>query len=174
MVEWNYLDLIFGGLVLVGALRGLFKGFIIEIASLLALILGVYGAIHFSGFFAQWLVLYVEWKESYINLTAFGLTFTLIIIAVSMLGKFLTKLAKIIMLNWLNRLLGFVFGGLKMAVISGVLLIILERANAMFGLIPASIISESLLSEQLLNLGEWIFDYVPKGQNHLENVLEEL
>lgn len=173
-MEWNYLDLIFGGLVLVGALRGLFKGFIIEIASLLALILGVYGAIHFSDFFAQWLVLYVEWKESYINLTSFGLTFTLIIIAVSMLGKFFTKLAKIIMLNWLNRLLGFVFGALKMAVISGVLLIILERANAMFGLIPDSIISESLLSEQLLNLGEWIFDYVPKGQSHLDNVLEEL
>jgi hypothetical protein len=44
----------------------------------------------------------------------------------------------------------------------------------MFGLIPASIISESLLSEQLLNLGEWIFDYVPKGQTQLDNVLEEL
>ena len=86
-----------------GALRGLVKGFIVEIASLLALILGVYGAIRFSGFMAEWLVNYISWQASYIDLAAFGLTFTLIIIAVSMLGKFFTKLAKIIMLNWLNR-----------------------------------------------------------------------
>lgn len=156
-----------------GALRGLFKGFIVEVASLLALILGVYGAIRFSGMVAQWMVLYVDWKESYIDLLAFGLTFTLIIVAVSMLGKFFTKLAKIIMLNWLNRLLGLVFGTLKMAVISGVLLIIIERTNAIFGFIPASVISESLLAEQLLNLGEWIFDYVPQGQAQLNDMLQE-
>lgn len=173
MVEWNYLDLVFGGLIIVGALRGLVKGFIVEIASLLALILGVYGAIRFSGFMAEWLVNYVSWKASYIDLAAFGLTFTLIIIAVSMLGKFFTKLAKIIMLNWLNRVLGLVFGALKMAVVSGVLLIIVARANAIFGFIPLSVISESLLSDQLLNLGEWIFDYVPQGQAQLNDILQE-
>lgn len=172
-MEWNYLDLVFGGLIIIGALRGLFKGFIVEIASLLALILGVYGAIHFSHFVAQWLVQYVEWQESYIDLAAFGLTFTFIIIGVSLLGKFFTKLAKIIMLNWLNRLLGLVFGALKMAVIAGVLLIIVERANAIFGFIPNSVISESVLSEQLLNLGTWIFDYVPEGQEQLNEFLQE-
>lgn len=170
-MEWNYLDLVFGGLIVVGALRGLMKGFIVEIASLLALILGVYGAIHFSGLIAQWLVKYVSWEESYIDLAAFGLTFTLIIIAVSMLGKFFTKLAKIVMLNWLNRLLGFVFGALKMAIVSGVLIIIIERANAIFGFIPPSMLSESLLSDQLLSLGEWIFDYVPEGQAQLNDIL---
>ena len=90
-----------------------------------------------------------------------------------MLGKFFTKLAKIIMLNWLNRVLGLVFGALKMAVISGVLLIIVARANTIFGFIPPSVISESLLSDQLLNLGEWIFDYVPQGQAQLNDILQE-
>ena len=77
------------------------------------------------------------------------------------------------MLNWLNRLLGLVFGALKMAVIAGVLLIIIERANAIFGFIPNSVISESVLSEQLLNLGTWIFDYVPQGQEQLNEFLQE-
>ena len=44
----NYLDLILGGLILYGAVKGFFKGFIIEAASLLALLLGVVCALLFS------------------------------------------------------------------------------------------------------------------------------
>ena len=46
----NTFDIIITGLLLFGFVRGLFKGFFLEVASFIALIAGIYGAIHFSYF----------------------------------------------------------------------------------------------------------------------------
>ena len=88
-MEINYLDLIFGGLILFGAFKGFRKGVIVELASLLALVLGIYGAIQFSGFVADQLVVYIDWDKRYVDLAAFGLTSIAIILGVSLLGKIL-------------------------------------------------------------------------------------
>jgi membrane protein required for colicin V production len=171
-VEINYLDLIFGGLILFGAFKGFRKGVIVELASLLALVLGIYGAIQFSGFVADQLVVYIDWDKRYVDLAAFGLTSIAIILGVSLLGKILTSLAKLVMLNGINRMLGLLFGGMKLAVFSGVILIFLMKANALFGFIPTEIIEQSLLCDSLLGLGEWIFDYVPEGKAQIDGLLE--
>ena len=171
-MEINYLDLIFGGLILFGAFKGFRKGVIVELASLLALVLGIYGAIQFSGFVADQLVVYIDWDKRYVDLAAFGLTSIAIILGVSLLGKILTSLAKLVMLNGINRMLGLLFGGMKLAVFSGVILIFLMKANALFGFIPTEIIKQSLLCDSLLGLGEWIFDYVPEGKAQIDGLLE--
>ncbi|MCH1384694.1 MAG: CvpA family protein [Flavobacteriaceae bacterium] len=171
-MEINYLDLIFGGLILFGAFKGFRKGVIVELASLLALVLGIYGAIQFSGFVADQLVIYIDWDKRYVDLAAFGLTSVAIILGVSLLGKILTSLAKLVMLNGINRMLGLLFGGMKLAVFSGVILIFLMKANALFGFIPTEIIEQSLLCDSLLGLGEWIFDYVPEGKAQIDGLLE--
>ncbi|MDG0967095.1 MAG: CvpA family protein [Flavobacteriaceae bacterium] len=171
-MEINYLDLIFGGLILFGAFKGFRKGVIVELASLLALVLGIYGAIQFSGFVADQLVVYIDWDKRYVDLAAFGLTSIAIILGVSLLGKILTSLAKLVMLNGINRMLGLLFGGMKLAVFSGVILIFLMKANALFGFIPTEIIEQSLLCDSLLGLGEWIFDYVPEGKAQIDGLLE--
>ena len=44
----NYLDIIMGSLILFGAVKGFFKGFIIEAASIVALIAGILGALLFA------------------------------------------------------------------------------------------------------------------------------
>ena len=41
----NYLDIILGGLILYGAVKGFFKGLIVEAASLIALVAGMVGAL---------------------------------------------------------------------------------------------------------------------------------
>ena len=171
-MEINYLDLIFGGLILFGAFKGFRKGVIVELASLLALVLGIYGAIQFSGFVADQLVVYIDWDKRYVDLAAFGLTSIAIILGVSLLGKILTSLAELVMLNGINRMLGLLFGGMKLAVFSGVILIFLMKANALFGFIPTEIIEQSLLCDSLLGLGEWIFDYVPEGKAQIDGLLE--
>ena len=47
------IDIILGALILYGLVKGLSKGFFVEIASLLALLAGVYGAVHFSNYAAE-------------------------------------------------------------------------------------------------------------------------
>ena len=44
----NILDIILGALILFGLIRGLSKGLFVEVASLVALIAGVFGAIRIS------------------------------------------------------------------------------------------------------------------------------
>jgi len=171
-VELNFLDLMFGGLIIYGGFKGFRKGFIVELASLLALVLGIYGAIHFSGFISEQLTNYIDWDKRYVDLGAFGLTSIGIIFGVSLIGKMLTSLAKLILLNGINRMLGLLFGGLKLAVFSGVILIFLMKANALFGFIPNKVIEQSLLCDSLLILGEWIFDYVPQGKAQIDGLLQ--
>jgi membrane protein required for colicin V production len=171
-VEVNILDLLFGGLIVYGGFKGFQKGVIVELASLFALVLGIYGAIHSSGYVADQLAHHIDWDKRYVDLVAFGLTSIGIIFGVSFLGKMLTSLAKLVLLNGVNRLLGLLFGGLKLAVFSGVILIFLLKANALFGFIPIQVIEQSLLSDTLLSLGEWIFDYVPEGKAQIDGLLK--
>ena len=71
----NVIDIVLGALILFGIIRGLFKGFFVEVASLLALVLGIWGAIHFSYFAAEFLISRTEWDEKTINIVAFAITF---------------------------------------------------------------------------------------------------
>ena len=171
-VEVNIMDLVFGGLIAYGGFKGFRKGVIVELTSLLALVLGIYGAIQLSGYVAEQLTYYIDWDKRYVDLASFGLTSVGIIFGVSLLGKMLTSLAKLVMLNGVNRMLGLLFGGLKLAVFSGVILIFLMKANALFGFIPSEIIEQSLLCDTLLVFGEWIFDYVPEGKAKIDGLLE--
>ena len=106
-MEVNILDLVFGGLIIYGGFKGFRKGVIVELASLLALVLGIYGAIHFSGYVADQLANYIDWDKRYVDLAAFGLTSIGIIFGVSLLGKMLTSIAKLVLLNGVNRMLAY-------------------------------------------------------------------
>lgn len=164
----SYLDIILGGLILFGAVKGLVKGLIVEVTSLLALILGTYGAIHFSYFLSNLLKDFVDWEENYLNLVAFGLTFACIIFILSLLGRLLTKIAKIVALGTLNNLMGAVFGGLKIALILGVLLMFFNKANTNFNLIDKNVIDTSILYQPVQELGEWVFGKVMEEQEEFE------
>ncbi len=120
----SVLDIILGALLLFGLVRGFMKGLFVEVASLLALVAGVYGAIHFSNFAADLLQSRFDWSEKTINITAFAITFVIIVLAISLAGKALTKIADFAALGIINKLLGGVFGALKIGLILSVLLIV--------------------------------------------------
>lgn len=146
------LDLVLGGLILFGLIRGFMKGLFVEIASIVALIAGVYGAIHFSNFAAEFLMEKVDWNEKTINITAFAITFVIIVLAIAIAGKALTKLADFAALGILNRILGAVFGGLKIALILSVLLIIVEKANRNISFMSEEDIEASALYKPVKSL----------------------
>ena len=125
----SVVDIILGALILFGLVRGFIKGLFVEIASILALVAGVYGAIHFSNFAAVFLENKTDWNEKTITITAFSITFTVIVIAIAFAGKALTKLANFAALGIINKFLGGVFGALKIALILSVLLNIFDKMN---------------------------------------------
>ncbi|NQX77489.1 CvpA family protein [Gilvibacter sp.] len=118
----NSLDLALVVIIGLAAWGGWKKGLFVEVASLIGVVAGVFGAIYFSGYAGNWLENSFDWEQKYINLSAFAITFLIIVVAIQMAGKVLTKVADFAALGILNKLLGAVFGGLKMVFILSVAL----------------------------------------------------
>jgi len=164
----NVLDIILGALLLFGLVRGFMKGLFVEVASLVALIAGVYGAIHFSYYAAEFLMTRTELNEKTINLAAFAITFVVIIIAISLAGKALTKLADFAALGILNKLLGGVFGVLKIGLILSVLLIVFSKMNSVVPFVGEEDIKESVLYKPVKSLAPLVFPNIIKSDEEPE------
>lgn len=164
----NILDIILGALLLFGLVRGFMKGLFVEVASLVALIAGVYGAIHFSNFAAAFLESRTDWNEKTINLVAFAITFVVIITAIALAGKALTKLADFAALGILNKLLGGVFGALKIGLILSVVLIVFNKMNSTIPFVEEKHLEESILYKPVKSLAPMIFPSIIKSEEEPE------
>ncbi|MEL0652692.1 CvpA family protein [Algibacter sp. TI.3.09] len=151
------IDIVLGALILFGLVRGFMKGLFVEVASLVALVAGVYGAIHFSDFAAEFLNDKTDWDEKTISITAFAVTFIVIILAISLAGKALTKLADFAALGIINKLAGGVFGALKIAVILSVVLIVFDRMNSAITFVDEENVDDSMLYMPVKSLVPMIF-----------------
>ena len=169
----SIIDIVLGALLLFGLIRGGMKGLFVEIASLVALVLGVYGAIHFSGFAAQFLESKVDWNEKTINIVAFATTFVIIVLVISLAGKALTKLADFAALGILNKLLGGVFGALKIGLILSVLLIVFNKMNNTLPFMEKKDLEESMLYEPVKSIAPMIFPTLIKSDSEQDANTEE-
>ncbi|MDT8417011.1 MAG: CvpA family protein, partial [Lutibacter sp.] len=157
----NTFDIIIAGLLLFGFIRGLFKGLFLEVASFIALIAGIYGAIHFSYFIKDLLAPRVSWEEKYITLVSFAITFIVIVVAITLIGKLFTKIADFASLGILNKLLGGIFGTLKIGFLLSVILLIFSKLNNKIPFLSAEQQESAVLYEPLKNLAPNIFpDFV--------------
>jgi len=163
----NVVDIVISVCLLYGLIKGIIKGFFVEVASLIGLVAGVYGAIHFSHFVKEYLYESISWKPEYISLTAFAVTFIAIIIAISLLGKLLTKIANFAALGMLNKLLGGLFGMLKVGIILSILLIFITKVNGAIPFVKKEILIDSLLYKPLKNIVPTLLPFID------DNALDE-
>ena len=75
----NTIDIIIGIILIFGTVNGFIKGLFVEVTTLVGLVLGVYGAIHFSHFLGNFLKDSVSWDESMIQVVSFAGTFLIIL-----------------------------------------------------------------------------------------------
>lgn len=125
----NHVDIILAIPLAIGAIRGFTRGFILEIASLIGLIAGVFLAAMFADVAAGVLSKYVEWNPHAIKILAFVIVFILVIIVVKLIARIIEKLFKIVGLNFINRLAGLGAGTLKIAFVLSVVLIFFNYVN---------------------------------------------
>tara|TARA_Y100000991_G_scaffold108424_1_gene81698 strand:- start:410 stop:928 length:519 start_codon:yes stop_codon:yes gene_type:complete len=148
----SVIDTTLAALIGLGAAKGLFKGFFVEVASLLALLMGTYGAVHFSNYAGMFIAKFFEWSEKTASITAFIITFLAIVFAVSFAGKALTKLASFASLGILNKLLGGLFGGLKAALLISVALLVFDALNRNLPVVSEASIAESVFYKPVQSL----------------------
>jgi membrane protein required for colicin V production len=156
----NYLDVIIALPLLWGVYRGFTKGLIISVASLMALILGVYAAIHFSSFFGEYINKWFHPDPKHLKALSFALTFVLVVLIVRLIGWGLDKLIKAAALGLVNRLLGVFFNLLKWAFIISILISIVDSAYRTKSIINEDVKKESILYEPVSMIAPFVFPYL--------------
>ena len=146
----NYIDIFLIVPLLWGAFKGFKKGLIIEVVSLAALGLGIWGGVYFSDYAVNLIIEKVD--DKYIPITAFMLTFLAIVLVVYFLGRLLEKIIDIVQLKFINKLAGACFGLLKFGLIISILLFITNRYNQQFNFLPEDFSENSLIYEPLVEL----------------------
>lgn len=169
----NYLDIVLGALLLIGLIRGILKGLFVELASLVAIIAGIYGAIRFSFYVSDFLENKINLSPQNLKLIAFGVTFIGIILGISLLGRLLTKVAKFAALGLINRVLGGAFGLLKFAMIASGVIMFLGPLNNKLGVISPEVIEGSILYAPVEAIAPAIYPKImEKYEEQKENIPE--
>jgi membrane protein required for colicin V production len=157
----NYIDLILGIILILAAIQGFRQGFIVELASLAALVLGIWGAIRFSDWTADLITDTTEFHSEHLSTIAFVITFIAIVILVHMMGKILDSAVKAVALGFLNRLAGIIFGILKTAVILSIFLLLFESVDENVHILPSKQKAESKIYEPMKQLVPTLFPFIP-------------
>lgn len=159
-MEFSYLDLFFAIPLVWGIVRGLMSGFIRSLSVFIGLILGVYIAHIYapdlSPSISEWFTISARQCLS----LAYVIIFVSVMILVAIISRLLDKFIHLILLGWLNKLLGALFGFCKWAIILSFFVMVIEYANSKFEFLTPEKKSESLLYEPIKNVVPTIMPYV--------------
>jgi membrane protein required for colicin V production len=156
----NYIDIILGLILLFAAVSGFRKGFVSELVSLAALILGIWGAVEFSYITTDFLTEQFDFDTKYLNIISFIITFLVIVILVHITGSSVNKLIEVAMLGFLNKMAGLVFGIVKSALILSIILLVFDKIDQEMGILSHKTKTESRLYEPVRTLAPSTFPFI--------------
>ena len=156
----NTLDIIILICLIPALIQGLIKGFISQAIAIISLIAGVWASSRFAGVACEWLSQYISGSEQVLRMAAFALIFILVIVLLSLIGKILDKIIQIVMLGWLNKLLGGVFAILKWVLIMSLIVVAFNSINQTFNIVKPNVLAESQLYPVLTEIDNTVFPYL--------------
>jgi membrane protein required for colicin V production len=120
----NPFDILIFVILAYGVIRGIFRGLVRELASIVGVLGGFYAAYtyypHMAKLISPWIA-----NTAYLNILSYMILFVAVVIVVSILAVVIKYLLNIIYLGWVDRVSGALFGGVKAALIVSVLFIVL-------------------------------------------------
>ncbi len=170
IVKMGFLDLVLGGLLVYGLLRGIWNGFFVELASFVSLIIGIYLAIKFSYLAKIFLIHHFSWNSKTIQIIAFIVTFIIVVLAITALAKFLTTAANFASLGLINKLFGGLLGLIKTILILGIFLNFIQKFNKNNFFIEKNTIDKSLFYNPIHKVSEFIYPSLEKWFEDLKKI----
>ncbi len=164
-------DIVIVGLGVLAFVRGFRRGLIGELAGLVALAFGVYGAARFSpmteGLIAPYLVGHPT------RLVAFGLTLLVIVVAVYLASSVATRLARAASLSVPNRVFGGVFAVAKALLVVSCILGLGERLwPGDGGLVSEEQKDEMVTYRFVESFAGYAFPYLDHGYEAVKDVCD--
>lgn len=141
----NFVDIIILVPLLYAAWVGFRKGLIVEVFTLLALLVGIYAGIHFSDWTSNLIKDKIDIEGKYLPVVAFTLTFLGVGAMVFFAGKMIERMLKVVNLSPVNKIMGLVFGVIKMLYTLSILIILIETYDERGSFIPKDVKEESFL-----------------------------
>ena len=136
---------------------GISKGFVRQVVDLVAILAAAWAAFHFSTMMADWLGQYLTLDPSILKVVSFVLVAIVVAILLHLVGALLTKTLKALSLGFVNRLLGLVFGVLKVALILGLLILLFETLNSSLHIVKPEATADAVVYNALKNAANAIF-----------------
>lgn len=152
-----------------GAWRGFKKGLIIEVFTLLAIVVGIYMAVHFSDLVSNKINDNVGEEYSSTPAIAFTLTFLSVGALIYFGGIALEKVIKVVNLSIANRLLGLLFGTIKALYLLSILLVTYQSYDPEEKLISAESRENSLLYNPIKNTSIKTIPLLSQSRLYLES-----
>ena len=142
-------------------IRGIFRGLVKELSSIIGVFGGFYAAYTYYPVLAKPLSKWIT-NAGYLNILSFLIIFCGVFIIISILGIIINYLLKIVFLGWLDRVSGAMFGAMKGILIVSVLLI------ALTAFLPKGtpVIKDSLLSPYVTLVSEKMAKVISKDMRH--------
>ncbi len=157
----NFFDIII--IIILGfcVIRGVFRGLIKELSSIIGVLGGFYAAYSYYMVLARPLSRWIS-NAAYLNILSFLIIFCGILIIISILGVIIKHVLNIAFLGWIDRICGTGFGIIKGILIASVLLITLTA------FLPrnAPVIKNSMLAPHVTLISEKMAKVVSKDMKH--------
>ncbi len=164
----SFIDILMAIPLLWFAYKGFRKGLIVEVASLIALIAGIYLAVHFSWYIGGLISSHPGGEGKYTSLIAFAITFLGIVILVHLTGRMISRMVEHMTLGFLNRLAGAVFGLAKVAFVISVLLFLYGRFDPTMKIIPEEMRKGSLLYNPVAGIAPMVIPKLEEGKHKID------
>ena len=162
----NIVDIIIIVILIFAAVRGFITGLFSSVASLVAIIAGVFCAIHYSHYVeAEFQDSVLEWSSNTYKIASFAITFLVVVLTILFLGKLLTKLADISSLGLLNKILGGIFGALKWSLILSVIFLLFDKFNKTIPFVEKETLEESILYSPVKSIIPTLFPAIMDKEN---------
>jgi membrane protein required for colicin V production len=153
----SFIDIVFAILLCYALYKGIKNGLFVELASLIALVAGIFVAIKFSYLVNNILEPKVTWEPKYIEIIAFALTFILVVVLIYLSAKLLTKIADFTYLGWINKLAGAIFSTLKTILLLSILILLFEKVNINNTLVKQETLDESIFYNPTKEISAFLY-----------------
>ncbi len=173
-MDFNYIDIVLGGLLIYAFTKGFRNGLVIEITSLVAIVAGVLGAIYFSDQVAGWLRAETDISKEYINFAALAISFIGVLIVVHLIGKALHKVVNMLALGLFNRMAGGLFALAKGVIVLSVFLYFFDFINDKTGMVSKKKLEQSVLYYPVEQVSEKLIPLVTDAHWYKAIDFEEL
>lgn len=161
-MHFSLLDIVLGLPLIWAIYQGWIKGFILQLATLAGLFIGLWGAGKLSNYLGPILKANYGYTSDYTHITLYAICLIVIIILVYILGMILTNFIKIVALGIPNRIAGIVFSLIKYWILISFIVFYIEKTNNQLLYMDSTLTQKSFFYSPMLHTSQWLYNHLNK------------